>query len=36
MRTRAAAAPKKPKKKLGIIAGVLAAIVVVAGAGFWT
>lgn len=27
--------PKKPKKKLGIIAGVLAAVVVVAGAGFW-
>lgn len=27
--------PKKSGKKLGIIAGVLAAIVVVAGAGFW-
>lgn len=28
-------APKKNKKKIGIITGVLAAIVVVAGAGFW-
>ena len=30
-----APASKKPKKKLGIIAGVAAAVIVVAGAGFW-
>ena len=30
-----APAPKKSKKKLGIIAGVVAAVIVVAGAGFW-
>jgi len=28
-------APKKSKKKLGIAAGVVAAVIVVAGAGFW-
>ncbi|MBQ9955290.1 MAG: cytochrome c3 family protein [Eggerthellaceae bacterium] len=27
--------PKKSKKKLGVIAGVAAAVIVVAGAGFW-
>ena len=31
----AAPKPKKGKKKVGIIAGVVAAIIVVAGAGFW-
>lgn len=27
--------PKKPKRKIGIVGGVLAAVVVVTGAGFW-
>ena len=31
----AAPQPNKSKKKLGIIAGVVAAVIVVAGAGFW-
>ena len=31
----AGAAPKKPRRRGWIVAGVVAAVIVVAGAGFW-
>lgn len=33
--TSGAPAPKKPRRKGWIIAGVVAAVIIVAGAGFW-